>query len=143
MAHFAELNSNNIVKRVIVVSDQDTTDETGVEKEEIGINFLKQLFGQNTIWKKTSYNNNIRKRYAGIGMIYDENFDAFLFPQPFSSWILNEESLDWEAPIIKPELSEEEIDNFQQYYWDEDEYQKNGIGWFITEPLNEPSEIEV
>lgn len=92
MAYFAELNQDNIVLRVIAVSDADTSDANGVEQEEIGIAFCKRLFGQETIWRKTSYNTYhgehlsggvpYRKNYAAIGYKYDEQRDAFVMPKP-------------------------------------------------------------
>ena len=91
MAHFAQLDENNVVIQVIVVSDSDTSDVNGIEYEEIGIAFCKKLFGFNTNWKQTSYNDKIRVRYAGIGYSYDENLDAFIPPKPYESWTLNQE----------------------------------------------------
>lgn len=102
MAHFAELNNQNEVLRVIVVGNADCTDDTGQEQEQIGVDFCKSLFGQNTHWKQTSYNNNFRVRYAGIGYTYNEQLDAFVSPKPFESWFLNEETAEWEAPIPYP-----------------------------------------
>ncbi len=89
MAHFAQLNEENIVTQVIVVANQDTADQDGVENEAIGIAFCTNLLGGN--WKQTSYNGNIRKNYAGIGYKYDADLDAFVPPQPFASWTLNTE----------------------------------------------------
>ena len=100
MAHFAELDGNNVVLRVIVVDNRDTSDPNGVEKEHIGAAHCEKLLGGT--WKKTSYNGNIRKRYAGIGYIYNESLDAFVPPKPFPSWILNSETADWEAPVPQP-----------------------------------------
>lgn len=108
MAHFAKLDENNVVTQVIVVSNKDTSDANGVEKEYIGAAFCERLFGGT--WKKTSYNGNIRKNFAGIGYIYNEELDIFLSPKPFPSWVLNKEIEDWEAPVPMPG------DN---YYWDE------------------------
>lgn len=82
MAHFAELDDNNVVVRVIVVSDKDTSDENGVEQETIGVAFCKSLFGEDTKWVQTSYNGNIRGRYAGIGDTYDAKKDIFVAPEP-------------------------------------------------------------
>lgn len=113
MAHFAKLDANNVVLNVIVVGDKDTSDENGVENEEIGIAFLKSLFGQDTIWKQTSYNNKMRYRYAGVGFTYDPVRDAFIRPQEFPSWVLNQETLDWEAPVPVP-------DETKPYEWDEE-----------------------
>lgn len=102
MAHFAKLNPNNIVEQVIVVSNDVILDENGVEQEELGINFCKNLFGQSTVWKQTSYNNSFRKNYAGIGYTYDAIRDAFIPPKPYNSWILNEETCVWDPPIPRP-----------------------------------------
>ncbi len=120
MAHFAQLDENNIVTQVIVVANEDTSDANGVEVEEIGVAFCKKLLGAETNWKQTSYNNNFRVRYAGIGYAYDAELDAFIPPQPYPSWILNEETASWEAPIPQPELTQEEIDALSFYKWDEE-----------------------
>ena len=97
MAHFAELNENNIVKQVIVVHNNELLDN-GVESEAKGIQFCQSLFGGE--WKQTSYNGNIRKNYAGIGYTYDEVRDAFIPPKPEEGeWILNEETCLWEEVV--------------------------------------------
>ena len=88
MAHFAKIDENNVVTQVIVVANEDTTDTNGVEVEEIGVAFCKKLLGAETNWKQTSYNNNFRVRYAGIGYSYDETLDAFIAPSPFPSFVL-------------------------------------------------------
>lgn len=100
MAHFAELGENNTVLRVIVVDNKDTADANGVETEEIGANFCRNLLGGT--WRQTSYNANFRKNYAGIGFTYDSGRDAFIPPKPFNSWILNNETCRWDAPIPQP-----------------------------------------
>ena len=100
MAHFAQLDENNVVTRVIVVDNKDTADASGVEKEYIGAAFCERLFGGN--WKQTSYNGNIRKRYAGIGHTYNAELDAFVPQKPFASWVLNETTADWDPPTPKP-----------------------------------------
>jgi hypothetical protein len=100
MAHFAKLDENNVVTEVHVVANRDTSDANGVEKEYIGQAFLEKLFGGN--WKQTSYNGNIRKNYAGIGYTYNADIDAFVPPKPFASWLLNEETAQWEAPTPMP-----------------------------------------
>jgi len=110
MAHFAQLE-NNIVKQVIVVSNQDILDENGQESEEKGIAFCSNLLGGT--WKQTSYNGKIRKNYAGIGYTYDEGRDAFIAPKPYNSWLLNESTCQWESPIPYPN------DN-KFYVWDEE-----------------------
>ena len=100
MAHFAEIDENGVVLRVIVVGNKDTADANGVEKEHIGAAFCERLFGGT--WKQTSYNGNFRKNYAGIGYTYDSDRDAFIPPKPFASWILNELTAQWEAPTPMP-----------------------------------------
>lgn len=96
MAHFAELDSNNIVLRVLVVSNAMITDDQGNEQENLGIDFLKSLLGQEFIWKQTSYNGNFRKNYAGIGYTYDAQRNAFIAPQPNGEeWTLDEETCVW------------------------------------------------
>ena len=121
MAHFAQLDENNIVTQVIVVSNEDIQDANGVEVEEVGVAFCKNLLGADTNWKQTSYNNNMRVRYAGIGYTYNETLDAFIPPQPYPSWVLNEETANWESPLgAAPELTEEENEARSFYRWDED-----------------------
>ena len=100
MAHFAQLNEENIVTRVIVVANQDTADKDGVENEAIGIEFCTNLLGGT--WKQTSYNGNIRKNYAGVGFKYDATLDVFISPQPYASWILDETTAKWKAPVDYP-----------------------------------------
>ena len=100
MAHFAQLNAENLVTQVIVVANQDTADQDGVENEAIGIEFCTNLLGGK--WVQTSYNANIRKNYAGVGYKYDKDLDAFIPPQPFASWTLNNETAQWEAPVDYP-----------------------------------------
>ena len=100
MAHFAQLDENNVVQQVIVVSNNELLDASGVEREEMGIGFCQRLFGGN--WKQTSYNHNFRKRYAGIGYTYNAELDAFVPPQPFPSWILDTEEANWKAPVDAP-----------------------------------------
>lgn len=119
MAHFAELDSNNVVTRVIVVSNEDTHDINGTESEELGIAFCRKLFGVNTNWRQTSYNGNFRFRYAGIGYTYDEILDAFIAPKPYPSWVLDPATADWIAPVPQPELTPEEIAAGYYYTWDE------------------------
>ena len=109
MAHFAELDADNMVKRVIVVRNSDTADASGVEKEYIGAAFCERLLGGT--WKQTSYNGNIRKHYAGIGYTYDTGRDAFITSQPYPSWTL-EDNADWQAPVPMPTEG-------KMYSWDE------------------------
>ena len=104
MAHFAKLNSENVVDQVVVVDNNDAPDEAS------GIAFLTNLFG-NATWVQTSYNGNIRKNYAGLDYTYDSQRDAFIPQQPFPSWILVEDTCLWEAPTPMP------TDGI--YHWDE------------------------
>lgn len=110
MAHFARIE-NNLVTQVIVVNNKDTSTPDGTEVESIGVAFCQRLFGGN--WVKTSYNGNIRKNYAGIGYTYNAGLDAFVPPKPFNSWVLNENTCQWEAPTPMPT-----DDN--SYMWDEE-----------------------
>lgn len=100
MAHFAELDSNNVVLRVVVVNNAELLDGDGVEQESLGAAFCQDLFGGT--WKQTSYNGNTRKNFAGIGYTYDSGRDAFIAPQPYASWVLNETTCRWEAPVARP-----------------------------------------
>ena len=130
MAHFAQLDENNIVTQVIVVGNDDCTDSNGAEVESIGVAFCQKLLGADTNWKQTSYNNSIRVRYAGIGYSYNAELDAFIAPKPFASWILNEETADWESPVgAAPTLTEAEVTARSYYTWDEE----NGE-WDLTTP---------
>jgi len=133
MAHFAQLDENNIVTQVIVVSNEDTSDINGVEVEEIGIAFCKKIFGVDTNWKQTSYNNNIRTRFAGIGYSYNEVLDAFVPPKPFASWVLDNTTAHWISPLgTEPARTDAEVEACLYYCWDEDAYQAdNTTGWVL------------
>lgn len=124
MAHFAKLDSNNIVTQVVTVNN-DVLIENGVENEQKGIDFLVKLFG-NEIWKQTSYNGSIRKNYAGVGYTYDSNRDAFIPPKHYASWTLNEDNCTWEAPVAHP--ADKNI-----YNWDE-----NSGQWVLARVYVEP-----
>jgi hypothetical protein len=123
MASFAKLN-NNIVERVESVVNEVIKDSNGIEQESIGIQFLKTLYNEpNAIWKQTSYNTNggvhslggtpFRKNHAGIGYTYDENRNAFIPQKPYNSWVLNESTCLWNAPISYPT-------DGQRYSWNEE-----------------------
>ena len=120
MAHFAQIDMNNVVLRVSVVRNEDILDGEGNESEEIGIQFLKSVHGHLTNWIQTSYNNNFRYRYAGIGMVYNSQYDVFLNPQQYPSWTLNTETYEWEPPIPAPALTTEQIDANMEYQWNEE-----------------------
>jgi len=109
MAHFAQLNEQNIVTQVIVVANEELLDN-GTESEAKGIAFCQSLLGGN--WKQTSYNGKIRKNYAGIGCTYDSQRDAFIAPQPYPSWTLVEETCQWVSPVAMPT-------DKKMYNWDE------------------------
>ena len=111
MAHFAQIDENNIVQQVIVVHNNELLDETGTEQESRGIQFCQSLLGGN--WVQTSYNANFRKNYAGQGYTYDSVRDAFIPPKPYNSWALNEDTCNWEAPVSYPT-------DGKLYTWDED-----------------------
>ena len=120
MAHFAQIGYENKVLRVSVVRNEDILDGNGNESEEVGIQFLKSVHGHLTNWLQTSYNNNFRCRYAGIGMVYDNQHDVFLLPQPYPSCTLNTENYEWEPPIHEPELTEEQKESGSYYEWNEE-----------------------
>ena len=113
MAHFAKLDENNIVLEVNVVNNVCLLDSNNVESEAMGVAFLVQWSGGYTNWKQTSYNSTFRKNYAGIGCTYDATRDAFIPPNPFDSWILDEDSCRWLPPVPYPS-------DGRLYHWDEE-----------------------
>ena len=124
MASFAKLNSENIVTTVVSVVNEVLKDSNGIEQENIGVQFLRTLYNEpNAIWKQTSYNTNggvhklngtpFRKNHAGIGYTYDQQRDAFIPQKPYNSWILNESTCLWDAPVARPN------DN-NMYKWNEE-----------------------
>lgn len=118
MAHFAKLDDNNNVLEVHCVNNDELMVD-GTESEAKGIEFLTSWSGGYTNWKQTSYNGNFRKHYAGIGYTYDAMRDAFIPPKPFDSWVLNESTYLWEAPVPRP-------DDGNRYYWDE-----QNLSWIL------------
>jgi len=120
MANFCKLGIGNIVEKIVVVSNDIAT------TEQAGVDFLNNLYGTNDAWKQTSYNTRggvhklggtpFRKNYAGIGWKYNQTRDAFISPKPFNSWILNEETCLWEAPVALP-------DTENSYNWNENTQQ--------------------
>jgi hypothetical protein len=112
MAHFVKLNENNIVLEINVVHNNELLDENGHESEAKGIAFLTAWSGGYANWKQTSYNGTIRKNYAGVGYTYDSQRDAFIAPQPYASWLLDEQTCLWNAPTPMPT-------DDKQYRWDE------------------------
>jgi hypothetical protein len=112
MAHFAKLDTNNVVTEVIVVNNAVIQNLPFPESESIGVEFCQSLYGANTLWKQTSYNASFRKNYAGFGYSYHADIDAFVAPQPYPSWILNTDTAQWEAPVPYPT-------DGKMYFWDE------------------------
>ena len=125
MANFCKLGIGNIVEQVVVVSNDIAT------SEQAGVDFLNNLYGTNDIWKQTSYNTKggvhktggtpFRKNYAGIGYKYDQTRDAFIPPKPYNSWILNEDTCQWEAPVALPDTENRYNWNEETKQWDLDE----------------------
>jgi hypothetical protein len=111
MAHFAKLDENNIVLEIHVVHNNELLDENGNESEAKGIEFLTQWSGGYTRWKQTSYNGNFRKHYAGVGYTYNAVRDAFIPPQPYPSWTLDDDA-NWQPPVPMPT-------DDQRYSWNE------------------------
>jgi hypothetical protein len=121
MASFAKIGLNNKVIEVLSVNNEVLKDANGIEQESIGVDFLTKLTGY-PVWKQTSYNTNggvhssggtpLRKNFAGIGYTYDEDRDAFIPKKPFNSWVLNETTCQWEAPVVYP-------NDEQNYKWNE------------------------
>lgn len=124
MAHFAQLNDSNEVIAVNVIADADCLDSDGNESEAVGIAFCKSLWGSDTNWKQTSFNNKIRKQFATVGGSYDSTKNKFISAKPYASWTLNSDD-DWQSPLgampVKVNCG---------YTWDESAYQdNNSTGW--------------
>ena len=129
MATFAKIGLNNKVIEVLSVHNNELKDSNGVEQENIGIDFLTKLTGW-SIWKQTSYNTNggvhklggtpLRKNHASIGYTYDEDRDAFIPKKPYASWVLNETTCQWEAPIALPDTENTYTWNEETQQWDVD-----------------------
>ena len=142
MAHFAQLDDNNVVTQVIVVGNSDTADNNGVESESIGVAFCQSLLGADTNWKQTSYNGNMRGNYAGIGMKYMTGVatlgvgstDVFISDQPHASWTISTTEAEWVSPLgAAPALTDEQAAAMSYYVWDESAYQAdNTTGWVLT-----------
>ena len=146
MAHFAQLDGNNLVTQVIVVSNDDTSDSNGVETESIGVAFCQKLLGASTNWKQTSYNGNMRGNYAGIGYVYSTGVatlgvgstDVFMPAQPYASWTVSTTAAQWEPPSTPgaaPTLTDEEVATNKYYVWNESNYQADpATAWVLTTP---------
>ena len=144
MAHFAKINDENIVEKVIVINNVDVLNSSGDEEEGIGVAFCRELYGQEGVWKQTSYNKNMRGNYAGIGMTYMERVetlgvastDVFMGTQPYPSWAVGIETAKWYAPTPPgdaPALSDSERDAGKYYVWNESNYNSNpATAWVLT-----------
>ena len=133
MAHFAELNSSNVVLQIVVISN-DEVDANGGDLSAEAETFVGTLVPHTsggTAWKQTSYNNNFRKQYAGIGYVYDASKNKFLNPQPYASWALDG-SDDWKAPITYPSTTSGSGFVYS-ITWNETKYNAdNDTGWQAT-----------
>lgn len=118
MAHFAKIDSDNKVLCVEVVNNDVIDNAPLTENENIGINFLNNLYKTNDRWVQTSYGLKFRKNFASVGYTYDENRDAFIPPKPFNSWLLNENTCRWEAPIPYPNDGIPYIWNEEKLKWE-------------------------
>jgi hypothetical protein len=119
MAHFAKLGTGNIVEQVIVIHNSVITDSNGIEQEKLGNDFINNLYNTRDVWKQTSYNVKFRKNFASIGYTYDQQRDAFISPKLYNSWVLNEDTCKWEAPIPSPSSYKNEEDKLVQFRWNE------------------------
>ena len=135
MAHFAELDSDNVVQQVIVVSDKNTSDSDGNESEAVGIAYCQSLYGSDTIWKQCSYTMSRRGIYPGVGCLYNSDLDMFHLSSPYPSWVLQSDAR-WQAPIdIPSDLTNEELMQGYHYDWNETAYQAdNTKGWTLVVP---------
>ena len=112
MAHYAKIGIGNIVTKVHVLNNEVLLKD-GKEDEATGAEFLQNLYGNKDLYIQTSYNGTFRKNYAGVGYKYDQAKDAFIAPKPYSSWLLDADTCQWNAPTARP-------DDGKLYYWDED-----------------------
>jgi len=150
MAHFVKLNSDNIVLAISTVDNDILLDENGIEQESKGVSFLQEIHGW-LDWKQTSYNTSkgkyyidgilgedqtkaFRKNYAGIGFKYDSVRDAFIPPQPYASWTLNETTCHWEAPVTYPSIVEDYLVDWDEINqrWTATDIDNNNFIWNST-----------
>ena len=127
MAHFAQIDDNDIVVRVIVINNQTVDGLSFPESEPVGIAFCRSLYGDTTNWKQTSYTGSFRKNYAGAGWAYDLILDAFISLKPYPSWLLNTTTCRWETPIPYP-------NDGGYYYWDE-----STVSWILIPSPSKPA----
>jgi len=114
MAHYAKIGKGNIVTKVHVLNNEVLMKD-GVENEQQGVEFLQNLYNNKDLYIQTSYNGTFRKNYAGVGFTYDRDKDAFIAPQPYPSWLLDEDTCRWEPPIPYPDPEYKIV-----YWWNED-----------------------
>jgi hypothetical protein len=141
MAHFAQLDENNNIINVVVVKNEVILDSDGVEQETLGIEFLKQLNGADTVWKQTSRNTMANQRtdgsdkapfrynYAFIDGKYNSEHDGFETPKPFNSWTLNTSTLQYEPPIAQPQETETHFWNWNEDLYQGDTNDPKTLGW--------------
>ena len=144
MAHFAKLNTENIVEQVVVLNYVDVLDSSVNESEGVGVAYCRKLFGEGGIWKQTSYNQNMRGNYAGIGMTYMERVetlgvastDVFMPQQPYASWTVGVGTAQWYPPANPgdpPALTSSDITAKKSYVWNESNYQSDpSTAWVLT-----------
>ena len=144
MAYFAKLGTGNIVEQVISINNSVITDVNGIEQEQLGVDFINKLYNTRDVWKQTSYNTisgvhklngtPFRKNYAGIGFTYDQQRDAFIPPKPYNSWILNEDTCQWQSPIPYPITNtQNKINEFGNSQNDFYRWNESTLTWDLVE----------
>ena len=132
MAHFAQLDEHNVVIDVHVVHNNEMLTPEGVESEDMGKTFFINWSGGHQKWAQTSYNGTFRKNYAGKGYTYDAQRDAFIPPKPYPSWVLNESTCVWDAPVAYPTNGYPLNADGDMFQWNEET-----LAWFVYDPTIE------
>ena len=146
MAHFAQLDDNNLVKNILVIDNEDIKNDGGVETESLGVSICQRVVDDSTSnWKQCSYNQNMRGNYPGMGWKYltgvrtlgVASTDVFIEPQPFDSWSVGINTATWYAPVDRPALTSDEVAAGKIYVWNEIAYQTDSndpktAGWTLT-----------
>ena len=140
MAHFAKLDDNNVVIEVVVVNNAVITDENGQEQEQLGIDFLKNLYNEpDSVWVQTSYNGNFRANMADAEYTYDPQNDVFIPPAPYDNWVLDTTTYKWKTPVNYPSITTIGDPSVSLYItWDQDNVQWKGVASgtnYIWNPL--------
>lgn len=140
MAHFAQLNENNKIVKIVVI-DNDKISMGGVDDENLGVSHLQSLYGSDSIWKQTSFNNNFRGNFAGVGYTYMPNVqtlgvgstDIFITQKPYNSWSIGIQTATWYSPHgPRPGITSTQVEEGKYWEWDEDAYQAdNSTGWTL------------